>query len=187
MLSLVTPPLGRFVPSDFSDDTYVSADEQRPFAHCCSDCVVVVVELLLDPPHETRMTTTTTTTTTAATPRTTHPRFPTRFTSTHSHVERRRGSSHRGDAGDAVVAGPVTRPAYDPPGPMTVDSEITHRFGWRVERRRASRSFGVVLGLIIASFVFAASAPDSAWSTSVLVLLQNLTLIAALWTSGLAR
>ena len=71
---------------------------------------------------------------------------------------------------------------------MTADPETTERrFGWRVERRRSSRSFGVVLLLIIASFIFAASAPDSAWTTSVLVLLQSLTLIAALWTSGLAR
>jgi hypothetical protein len=71
---------------------------------------------------------------------------------------------------------------------MSADPETTERrFGWRVERRRSSRSFGVVLLLIIASFVFAASAPDSPWSTSVLVLLQSLTLIAALWTSGLAR
>jgi hypothetical protein len=71
---------------------------------------------------------------------------------------------------------------------MTADSETTnHRIGWRVERRRASRNFGVVLLLIGASFVFAASAPDAAWTTSVLVLLQSLTLLAALWTSWLPR
>jgi hypothetical protein len=87
-----------------------------------------------------------------------------------------------------IGAKPDDGPAYDPAGPMRADSETTERrFGWRVERRRASRSFGVVLLLIVASFVFAASAPDSAWTTSVLVLLQSLTLLAALWTSGLAR
>ena len=57
----------------------------------------------------------------------------------------------------------------------------------RVEQHRASRNFGTVLALIIVSFVFAASAPDSDWTTSVLVLLQSVTLVAALWTSGLAR
>jgi len=45
----------------------------------------------------------------------------------------------------------------------------------------------MVLALIFASFVFAATASDAAWTTSVLVVLQGLTLIAAIWTSGLAR
>lgn len=53
-------------------------------------------------------------------------------------------------------------------------------------RRRASHSHGVVLVLIVASFVFEATAPDDAWTASVLVLMQSLTLVAALWTSGLA-
>lgn len=44
-----------------------------------------------------------------------------------------------------------------------------------------------MLVLIVASFAFAATAPDEAWTTGVLVLLQGLTLIAAIWTSGLAR
>lgn len=69
---------------------------------------------------------------------------------------------------------------------MDWDSSKRH-LGWRVARRRASRTFGIVLLLIGASFVFAASAPDSAWTASVLVLLQSLILVAALWTSGLAR
>ena len=72
--------------------------------------------------------------------------------------------------------------------PMTTDADSPkRRFGWRVARRRDSRTFGFVLALIAASFVFAASAPDSDWTVSVLVLLQSLTLVAALWTSGLAR
>ena len=44
-----------------------------------------------------------------------------------------------------------------------------------------------MLVLIVASFAFAATAPGDAWTTAVLVLLQALTLIAAIWTSGLAR
>jgi hypothetical protein len=71
---------------------------------------------------------------------------------------------------------------------MTLDAEsFKHRLGWRVARRRASRSFGTVLGLIVVSFVFCASAPDAPWTTSVLVLIQSVTLISALWVSGLAR
>jgi hypothetical protein len=45
----------------------------------------------------------------------------------------------------------------------------------------------MVLILIFASFVFGATAPDSPWTTGVLVVLQGLTLLAAIWTSGLAR
>jgi voltage-gated potassium channel len=53
--------------------------------------------------------------------------------------------------------------------------------------RRASHSFGYVLLAIGVTFVFAATAPDGTWSTSVLVLLESGTMIVALWTSGLAR
>jgi hypothetical protein len=55
----------------------------------------------------------------------------------------------------------------------------------RISARRASHSYGYVLALIIASFLFAATAPDAPWATSVLVLLESLTLVAALWTSAL--
>jgi hypothetical protein len=81
----------------------------------------------------------------------------------------------------------VSSPAYDPPGPMTADSETTnHRIGWRVERRRASRNFGVVLLLIGASFVFARRRPvPAARTTSVLKLaLQSLTCLPRWWTSA---
>jgi voltage-gated potassium channel len=54
-------------------------------------------------------------------------------------------------------------------------------------RRRASHSYGYVLLMIGVSFFFTATAPDEAWATSVLVLLETLTLCVALWTSGLAR
>jgi Ion channel len=53
--------------------------------------------------------------------------------------------------------------------------------------RRASHSFGFVLLAIAVTFVFAATAPDASWATSVLVLLESGTMIVALWTSGLAR
>ncbi len=55
-----------------------------------------------------------------------------------------------------------------------------------LRRRRASHSHGVVLILIFVSFVFAATAPDDAWTASVLVLMQSITLVAAFWTSGRA-
>jgi hypothetical protein len=60
-------------------------------------------------------------------------------------------------------------------------------FRARVARRRASHSHGIVLLLIVAAFLFAATASDASWTSSVLVLLQSLTLVAALWTSGLAK
>ena len=41
--------------------------------------------------------------------------------------------------------------------------------------------------MIGVSFVFAATAPDADWATSTLVLLQSVTIVVALWTSGLAR
>jgi voltage-gated potassium channel len=44
-----------------------------------------------------------------------------------------------------------------------------------------------VLGLIIVSFVFISVAPDSNWADSVLAFLQSITLVTALWTSGVAR
>jgi hypothetical protein len=61
------------------------------------------------------------------------------------------------------------------------------QLGSRVGRLRSSHSYGFVLLLVVASFAFAAAAPDSAWSTSVLILLEAVTLVAALWTSGVAR
>jgi len=59
--------------------------------------------------------------------------------------------------------------------------------GSRVSRVRASHSYGLVLLLIIASFVFLSVAPKADWADSVLVLLQSTTLVTALWTSGVAR
>jgi Ion channel len=57
----------------------------------------------------------------------------------------------------------------------------------RVARRRASHSYRAVLVLILATFIFTSLTGDATWTTSVLLLLQCLTLAAAIWTSGLAR
>jgi hypothetical protein len=48
---------------------------------------------------------------------------------------------------------------------------------------RASRSYGLVLLLIVVSFVFTTAAPDAAWARAVLLLIEGVTLIVALWTS----
>ena len=61
------------------------------------------------------------------------------------------------------------------------------RPGSRVARVRASHSYGLVLLLIVVSFIFISVAPDSNWADSVLAFLQSITLVTALWTSGVAR
>ena len=61
------------------------------------------------------------------------------------------------------------------------------RTGPFLRRLRASRSYGFVLALVLVSFFFTAAAPDDRWSASVLILLQALTLAAAVWTSNLTR
>ena len=55
-----------------------------------------------------------------------------------------------------------------------------------MQRLRASKSYAFVLAMIIASFVFAAVAPDANWSASALLLTETATLVIALWTAGLA-
>lgn len=59
--------------------------------------------------------------------------------------------------------------------------------GTRVQRLRSSHSYGVVLALVVVTFVFIELAGDDAWTTSALLLLESATLVIALWTSGLAR
>jgi ion channel len=61
------------------------------------------------------------------------------------------------------------------------------RPGSRVARVRASHSYGLVLALIAAVFVFTSVASSSDWADSTLVLLESVTLVTALWTSGVAR
>ena len=63
----------------------------------------------------------------------------------------------------------------------------TQTRGTRVARLRAAHSYGLVLGLILVVFVFTSVAPNSPWADSTLVLLQSLTLVTALWTSGVAK
>jgi hypothetical protein len=72
---------------------------------------------------------------------------------------------------------------------MSVLTASTPRFvpGSRASRLRSSHSYGLVLVLISATFVFAAAAPDDAWAASVLLLANAGTLLVALWTSGLMR
>ena len=51
-------------------------------------------------------------------------------------------------------------------------------------RLRANRTYGVVLLLVMAMFVFIMAAPEQGWTRSVLALLLCGTLIVAAWTSG---
>jgi hypothetical protein len=52
-----------------------------------------------------------------------------------------------------------------------------------LQRLEASHSYGLVLGLILLSLIFTASAPDTRASRLVIVGLQSLTLLLTLWTS----
>ena len=61
------------------------------------------------------------------------------------------------------------------------------RPGSRIARLRANHTYGYVLGLIFVSFLFTSFAPEAAWSSAVLVLLQSATVVVALWTSGLGQ
>jgi hypothetical protein len=53
-----------------------------------------------------------------------------------------------------------------------------------VERLHESHTYGLVMLLITATYVFVVAAPDEAWARGVLVLLETGTLALALWTSG---
>jgi Ion channel len=57
----------------------------------------------------------------------------------------------------------------------------------RVARLRASHSYRSVLGIVAATFVFASVAGDARWTGSVLLALEGVTLVLAVWTAGLAR
>ncbi len=59
--------------------------------------------------------------------------------------------------------------------------------GTRVQRLRASHSYGIVLVLVVATFMFIELAGDAPWTASALLLLECATLVVALWTSGFAR
>ena len=59
------------------------------------------------------------------------------------------------------------------------------RPGTRLQRVRSSHSYGFVLALVIASFVFLALAPEERWAVAIIVLMEASILSAAIWTSGL--
>jgi len=54
----------------------------------------------------------------------------------------------------------------------------------RMQRLRAAHSYGMVLLLVLATVIFAGITPDSDWSSSLLVIIEAVTLGVALWTSG---
>jgi len=56
----------------------------------------------------------------------------------------------------------------------------------RMQRLRATHSYGLVLLLVIATVVFAGVGPNTDWSAAVLVIIESATLAVALWTSGFA-
>lgn len=57
----------------------------------------------------------------------------------------------------------------------------------RVARLRAAHSYRSVLVLVAATFVFASVAGDADWTDSVLLMLECVMLVLAVWTAGLAR
>ena len=59
------------------------------------------------------------------------------------------------------------------------------RPGSRVERLRASHTYGFVLLLVAVTYVFIVAAPDESWARGALILIESATLALALWTSGL--
>ena len=69
----------------------------------------------------------------------------------------------------------------------TTLAKLTWRPGSRVTRLKASHSYGVVLVLIAIVFVFISVASDGNWADSTLLVLQTITLVAALYTAGIAR
>lgn len=58
-----------------------------------------------------------------------------------------------------------------------------HRAGG-LARFHATHSYWVVLGALGVTFFFAAVAPDAAWATAVLVLIETATIVLALRTAG---
>jgi voltage-gated potassium channel len=58
--------------------------------------------------------------------------------------------------------------------------------GSRIRRIGGSHSYGILLPLILITFVFTASAPDEEWARDVLLLVETALFATALWASGLA-
>jgi voltage-gated potassium channel len=76
---------------------------------------------------------------------------------------------------------------FDPPAVTSATDTDRWYPGERMVRLRAGRSYGFVLALVFASFLYAAAGPESDWSLTVLLVLQTATLAVAVWTSGLGR
>ena len=54
----------------------------------------------------------------------------------------------------------------------------------RLQRMRATHSYWAVLGAIFVVFFLAALLPDTSWALSLVVLVQSVTLLIAIWTAG---
>jgi len=54
----------------------------------------------------------------------------------------------------------------------------------RLARMRANHSYWAVLAAIFVVFFLAALLPDTAWALSLVVLVQSVTLLIAIWTAG---
>src|SRR6266581_1921777 len=54
----------------------------------------------------------------------------------------------------------------------------------RLARMRANHSYWAVLAAIFVVFFLAALLPDKPWATSLIVLIQSVTLLIAIWTAG---
>jgi hypothetical protein len=52
---------------------------------------------------------------------------------------------------------------------------------------RSGHNYGALIAFLVATFVFIAAAPDDAWASAVLILLQVSALLVALWTSGFGQ
>lgn len=68
-----------------------------------------------------------------------------------------------------------------------ISTDRRHPLRSRVARLRAAHSYRFVLALVATTFVFASVAGDATWTTSVLLELESVLLVVAVWTSGLAR
>jgi hypothetical protein len=56
----------------------------------------------------------------------------------------------------------------------------------RLSRMRAAHSYWAVLAAIFVVFFLAALLPNDAWALSIVVLVESLTLLIAIWTAGFA-
>jgi hypothetical protein len=76
-----------------------------------------------------------------------------------------------------------------PERPTRREGRHLHRIAWGadIERDRPGARYGIVLALLLATFVFMASGPTGAWVPLVTVTLQGATLLAALAASEASR